>query len=157
LKHILGMVKPYPDVKGRQALQFELDYLRLVYAVGEMKKQGENAQGYFIVIGDGIPNRMAKWEHDYRGKRCVELISTLPTSYLGHTIEKEKSTDLSGMVTAAILGKTARLSDSTVRRNIEDYVIGSTILALEPRVQQIKDESRFPMGIRWDYYGVADS
>ncbi len=156
MKHILAMVKPYPDVKGHQASKVELDYLRLVHVVGEMRKQGENAQGYFIVIGDGIPKQMTRWEYYYRGKQCVELMSTLPTSPIGHSVGNEKSADLPGMVTAAILDRTSRLSNSSVRRKIEDLIMDATILALEPGIQRIRDESRFPFGLRWDYYGVVE-
>ena len=156
MKQVLAMVKPYPDVKGHGATKVHLDYLRLVYVVAEMRRQGENVQGYYIVIGDGIPKQMTKWEYAYRGKQCVELMSTLPASRIGHAVGNEKSADLSGMVTAAILDKTSRLSNSSVRRKIEDLIMGATILALEPGVQRIKDESRFPFGFRWDYYGVVE-
>ncbi|GEM_PF-2160396 len=155
MKHILAMVKPYPDTRGHQSPRVELDYLRLVYAVGEMRRRGENAQGYFIVIGDQIPRQMTRWEQDYGGKRYVELMSTLPTSYIRHSVLNERATDLSGMVTAAILD-TTRLSNSGILRNIEDYIMEETILALEPHVQRIKDRGRFPLDIRWDYYGVVE-
>lgn len=155
MKHVLAVVRPYPDVIGRRARKLELDYLRLVYFVGEMRKQGENAQGYFIVIGDQMPKQMNKWEQDYRGKQCVQLVSTLPTSYVHHSVLNDKTTDLTRMVTAAILNKTAELSNSELLRDMEDYITRETILSLEPGVQQIEDKSRFPMGIRLDYYGVV--
>jgi hypothetical protein len=155
VKHILAIVKPYPDVKGHQAPKVELDYLRIVHTVSEMRKQGEKAQGYFIVIGDQIPKQMTRWEQGYRGNQYVEMISTLPTSCIRHTARNEDSADLAGLVTAAILDKTGSPPSPDVLRNIQDYILDETILALEPRVQRIKDESRFPMGIQWDYYGVV--
>ncbi|MBI2849703.1 MAG: hypothetical protein HYX80_01510 [Chloroflexi bacterium] len=156
MKHLLAMVKPFPDCKGHKASMIELDYLRLIYAVGEMRRQCEDAQGYFVVIADEIPRRMSKWEHAYQGNRCVEMISTSPASYVRHPAGNEKTANLSGMVTAAILDKSGRQSYSSIRRSIEDCILAETILALEPNVQRIRDESRFPLGIRWDYYGVVE-
>ena len=155
MKHVLVVVKPYPDVNGRRAARVELDYLRLVYTIGEMRKQGQNAHGYFIVIGDQIPRQMNKWEEDYKGKQCVELISTLPTSHISTSLRRERIHDLSGMVTAAILGKTAATSSPKIIRDMADFITTETILDLEPGVRRIKDKNKFPFGIPLDYYGVV--
>jgi len=154
LKHVLAMVEPYSDFKGRKALKVELEYLRLVYTVSEMRKQGENAQGYFVVIADNVPNQVSKWERDYGGKPCVETITTSPDSYFKYSIESGKTSEISGTAAAAITDKAACRSNSTIRWSIEDFILSKTILALEPCVQRIKDESIFPLGIRWDYYGM---
>ena len=156
MKHILAMVKPYPDLRGLKASKVELDYLRVVYAVGEMRRQGELAQGYFVVIGESIPKNMTVWEQNYRGNSYVELMSTLPATHVRHGLQNDKTADLSGMVLAALLDDTSHVSNSAALRDMEDYILDETIRELEPGVMRIKDEARFPLGIRWDYYGLVD-
>ena len=50
MKHVLRMVKSQLDLRGAKSQKLELAYLRLVYAVKEIKKQGDNALGYLVVL-----------------------------------------------------------------------------------------------------------
>ena len=75
MKHILGTSTSNLDFKGAKGPKTELDYLRLVYAVKEIKKQGDDAQGYLVVMTDEMLNRVSQWEHKYRGKGHVKVKS----------------------------------------------------------------------------------
>jgi len=155
LKHVLATA--YLNTRGHKTQKAELDYLRLVYAITNIRKEGGDAQGYFIVIAEEIPHQLSKWEHDYRAKQSVKLISALPSNYYNNSVGKRKMTDLSGIVATAILDKNPHRSNSAIRQSIQDGILDEMIIALEPHIQQIKDESRFPLGVRWDYYGVVGS
>ena len=65
MKHVLGMAKSALDLRGAKGPKLELDYLRLLYAVKELRKRGDNAQGYLIVLTEPIHERTRQWENKY--------------------------------------------------------------------------------------------
>ena len=155
LKHILGMVKSNLDFKGAKGPRLELDYLRLVYAVKEMRKQGDNAQGYLVVMTDEMLNRVSQWEDKYRGRGHVEVISASLAGRIRYKLEHEKATNVAGMIEGLMGDKAASHSNANIGREIGEDALNETILRLEPNVQRVRDENRFPLGIRWDFYGVV--
>lgn len=155
MKYILGMAKSHLDLRGAKAPKLELDYLRLVYTVKEIRGKGDNAQGYLVVMTEEILNRVKQWEYKYQGKEYVELFSATLPNHVRRTLENEKARNLAGMVTGAMGEKAGGRSNSDKGRNIGETALNEIILRLEPNVQQIKDENRFPLGIRWDFYGLV--
>ena len=155
MKHILGMAKSHLDLKGAKAPKLELDYLRLIYAVREMRKQGDSAQGYLVVMTEEILNRVRQWEYKYQGKECVEVLSVSLPSRVRRTLENEKPRNLAGMVAGSTGGKAGGRSNADTGRNTGEAALTEIILRLEPSVQRVRDENRFPLGIRWDFYGVV--
>jgi len=155
MKHILGMAKSHLDLRGAKAPKLELDYLRLIYAVKEIREKGGNAQGYLVVMTEEIFNRVKQWEYKYQGKECVELlVATLP-NHVRRILENEKTRNLDGMIAGATGEKVGDRSNADKGRNIGETTLMEIILRLEPNVQQLKDENRFPLGIRWDFYGLV--
>ena len=152
MKHILAIVRPDLGVRGRKAHTAELEYLRLVYAITKMRRESKNAQGYFIVISESIPDYLKRWEHYYQARQSVELISALP-NHVSYSARKT-ATDFSGIVTEALLDKASH-QKSVIIQSIQNGILDETMCTLEPHVQRIKDENRFPLGIRWDYYGIT--
>lgn len=67
----------------------------------------------------------------------------------------EKTENLSGIVRAAVLDTSVGPLAVSLHRSMTESVLAETILGLEPDIQQVKDENRFPFSIRWDYYGVV--
>lgn len=155
MKHILGLAKSNLDLKGSKGPKVELDYLRLVYAVKEMKKQGDNAQGYLVIMTDDMLNRVSQWEHKYRGRGDVEVISASLAGRIRHRLENEKATTLVATIESLVGDKAAGRSNTNIGRDIGEDALNETILRLEPNVQRVRDENRFPLGIRWDFYGVV--
>lgn len=156
MKHILGMAKSHLDLRGAKAQKLELDYLRLVYAVKEIRRKGDSAQGYLIVVTEEILNRVRQWEYKYQGNGCVELFSATLPGHERRTLESEKASNLAGMVAGAIGEKTGGRSNADKGRSIGENALVEIILRLEPSVQRLKDENRFPLGIRWDFYGLVE-
>ena len=155
MKHILGMAKSHLDFKGAKSPKLELDYLRLVYAITAMRKQGDNAQGYFVVMADEMLSRISKWECNYRGKEYVEVVSASLNGHVSHTLENNKTVNLTRVVVSTIWDKSADRSITNVGRDIGEGILTEIIERLEPNVQRVRDENRFPLGIRWDFYGVV--
>lgn len=149
-------MKPHLDFQGARRPKFELDYLRLIYAVSEIRKQGEDAQGYFVVTAPSMLRRMSQIEHEYRGKNYAEVLSVSLGGYLMRIAPTEKAEILSGIVRAAALDTSAGSLATSIHSSMREFILAETILGLESNVQQVKDESRFPFCIRWDYYGVVE-
>ena len=156
MKHILGMSKSSLDLKGAKGSKLELDFLRLVYAVKEIRRQGENAQGYLIVLTPRIAESAKDWEHKYKCENCVKIIDMPLSNDAKDRLIKEKKRNIAGMVAGATGGKTLGRSSANIGRETGENGLKQMILMLEPKAKQIKDESAFPFGARWDFYGVVD-
>ena len=151
------MLKPQLDFKVSRVLKVELAYLQLIYAIIQIRKQGENAQGYFFVTNGEMLNRLSQFEHDYRGKEYAEVLRVSLDSFLRRTVRAEKTGILSGIVRAAILDTNDAPSTSSSYRSMREFILAETIVGLEPDVRHLKDESRFPFRVGWDYYGVVEN
>lgn len=156
MKHVLGMAKSSLNLKGARSPKLELDYLRLVYAVKEIRKQGDTAQGYLVVLTPQIVDRVKQWENKYQGNNCVEVIDASPPGGVKNRLIQEKASNLAGMVAAVTGGKAGRRSNADIGRETGENALKRTILLLEPNIKQVKDENAFPFGIHWDFYGLVD-
>ena len=156
MKHILGMAKSFLDLKGSRSQKLELDYLRLVYAVKDLRNSGDSAQGYLVVLTPEIYKCVKRWENKYRSKDCVMVIDVSLPNPIKNSLKLEKENNKAGMVAGVTGGKAGGLSNAYLGRQTGEYALTDSILELEPKVKQIKDEYRFPCYIRWDFYGTID-
>ena len=156
MKHVLGMAKSFLDLKGAKSQKLELDYLRLVYAVKDLRKGGEDAQGYLVVFTSQILERVKQWESKYQGKGCVEIIDVSLRRCVKSRLKQEKESNLAGMAAAVTGGEAGGRSNANFGRDTGESNLRKILLGLEPRVKEVKDENRFPCCIRWDFYGVVD-
>lgn len=157
MKHVIGMMKPHQDSQRVKDPKAELDYLRLLYAVSQIRQRGEAAKGYFVVTSDDALNRLSQLEHEYGGKEYAEVVSASPEGYLRHGAKGGKTEILSGLVRDAILDKGDSRSAASIQRRMREFILAETILGYEPDARQVKDVNRFPFRIRWDYYGVVEN
>jgi hypothetical protein len=152
------MVRPCLDFEGDGVQKVELDYLRLIYAVSELRKQhGDDAEGYVVAVTNEMLNRFTHLERDYHGKEYAQLLSVSLESYLRQTGRSKKTEVLSGIVRAAVLEKGDGRVAGAIHRAMREFILRETISGLEPDVQQIKDKDKFPFRIRWDYYGIVET
>ena len=156
MKHILGMAKSFLDLKGAKSQKLELDYLRLVYAVKDLRKGRDNAQGYIVVLTPQISERLKQWESKYRGMDFVKIIDVSLPSFVKNRLKHEKANNLAGMTASVTGGEAAGRSSANFGRHTGDNNLRKVILGLEPRVSEVKDENSFPCCVRWDFYGVVD-
>ncbi|MFC1869821.1 hypothetical protein ACFLYE_00950 [Chloroflexota bacterium] len=155
MKYILGMAKSHLDLRGAKGPKLELDYLRLVYAIKEMRKEGYSAQGYLVVMTEEILNRVRQWEYKYRGTEFVKVMIVSLTARMRRTLENDKKRNVAGMVAGTTGGKAGGRSNADTSRDIGEAALTEVILRQEPDVQRVRDESKFPLSIRWDFYGVV--
>ena len=155
MKHILGMTKSFLDLKGGRRPILELDYLRLVYAVDGLRKSGDNAQGYLVVLEPRISECVKRWENKYRGKDFVEVICAPLSPTDKDALKQEKINNKAGMVAGATGGEVGDRSSANLGRHIGEDALKNKILELEPGVL-VKDKSKYPLDVDWDFYGVVD-
>lgn len=155
MKHILGMAKSFLDLRGAKSPKLELDYLRLAYAVKELKKGGDDAQGYLVVLTPEISGCVKRWQNKYQAKDCVIVIDISLPQVLKNSLKLEKDNNKAGMVAGSIGGKTGGRSSANLGRQTGENALSDKIFELEPRVKQTHDENIFPCGIRWDFYGTV--
>jgi hypothetical protein len=149
------MSKLYLDFKGSKGPKLELDYLRLVYAVKEMKKQGEAAHGYFVVMTDDMVNHANQWEFKYGGIGNVEVLSASLADRIRNKLQQNGNLLKVPAIIAGIdSNKVTSRRTSNLGRAIGEGALAEIVTNLEPAVQRVRDENRFPLGIRWDFYGV---
>lgn len=157
MKHIIGMVRPRLDFEGNGMLEVELNYLRLIYAVRELRRHGDSAEGYIVAATNEMLNRLTHLERDYHGKVYAQVSSVSLESYLRQTAQSKKTEVLSGIVRSAILEKSDSQLAGVIHRAMREFILRETIIGLEPGVKQIEDKSKFPFHIPWDYYGVVET
>jgi hypothetical protein len=154
MKHVLGMAKRNLDLKGAKGPRLELDFLRLVYAVKELRRGDDDAQGYLLVVGEKIKQRVDKrWREKYRAGDTVRVCVAQLTDTERAALEQEVKKNIAGMV-AGTLGEDvgdrsnamqgARLIERELKRTIESHERG---------VQQCDDPPESIIDIQWDYYG----
>lgn len=153
MKHILGMAEPNLDLVGVTAIELELDYLRLAYAVKEIRNRGDKAQGYFVVLSPDIRDRVRLWEVRYETGDCVNVIyASLLVSEMQKLTEERESEVRGGE------GEEEReRSEESPGQQIAVNALRRKIFEMEPSVREITQEEEFPFHIQWDFYGVAAS
>jgi hypothetical protein len=113
MKHILGMVKRNLDLNGAKGPKLELDFLRLVYAVKELRQSADEAKGYLLVMTSAIAERVAAWQTKYQAGDSVQVgTAQLSQEQLG-TIHAEVRANVEGMVAGTVGEDVAGRSDAT--------------------------------------------
>jgi hypothetical protein len=156
MKHVLGMAKSFLDLKGAKSQKLELDYLRLVYAVKDLRNGSDNAQGYLVVLTPQISEHVKQWESKYRGMDFVKIIDVSLPSCVKNRLKQEKTSNLAGMAASVTGVEAGGRSSADFGRHTGENNLRKILLGLEPRVREVKDENRFPCCVRWDFYGVVD-
>jgi hypothetical protein len=156
MKHVLGMAKSFLDFNGSKSQKLELDYLRLVYAVKDLKSGGDDAQGYLVVLDPRISERVKRWENKYRGKGLVKIIDIPLPDLVKNHLKQEKINNLAGMVAGVTGGVAGKRSSASFGQDAGETNLKKMIFRLEPGVKEVKDENKFPCYVRWDFYGVVD-
>jgi hypothetical protein len=156
MKYILGMVKSHLNLKGAKNPKLELDYLRIVYAVKEIRKQGDNAQGYLAVLSPDIQKRLKRWDTKYQAKGCVSVVYKCLPSSDESKMKREKTRNVAGMIAGTMGSEVGGCSSANFSQKIGEEFLEEAILESEQGVRKVTDVKRFPFDIRWDFYGEVD-
>ena len=156
MRHILGMAKRHLDLNGAKAPKLELDYLRLVYCVKELRRAGDDAQGYLLVMTDAIARRTVSWENKYSAGDTVTVHVAQLNEQNVNDLQAEIQNNIDGMVAGTIGEDVAGRSDASVGGQLGENQLRDVIAQHEPHAVQCENEREFPFQIRWDYYGRAN-
>jgi hypothetical protein len=154
MKHILGMAKRHLDLKGAKGPKLELDFLRLVYAVKELRRGGDDAQGYLLVADEKIKQCVDKrWRKKYRAGDTVRVCVAQLTDTERAVLEQEVKKNRAGMVAGALGEDVGDRSSAARGASLIERELKRTIESHEPGVQQCDDPAESTIDIQWDYYG----
>jgi hypothetical protein len=154
MKHVFGMAKRCLSLNGANAQKVELDYLRLVYAVKELRRESHEAKGYLLVMTPAIAKRTERWLAKYNAGDAVEVIVPELTEEMKSIIKIEIINNIDGMIAGTIGEDVAGRADATPGCLIGERLLSEWIEQHETGISRQNNEKLFPLRIRWDYYGT---
>lgn len=153
MKHIIGMAKRSLDLAGAKGPKLELDYLRLIYAVNELRRTGVGAQGYLLVMNDNIAKRVSIWQGKYQAGDAVVVIVAKLTDEQLSALKAEVQANTAGMIAGTLGEDVDGKSNATFGGQLGEEQLQYFIEENEPGVLRNMNETEYPFKIRWDYYG----
>ncbi len=156
MKHILGMAKSNLDLNGVKPIKLELDFLRLAYAVKELRAKGESAQGYLLVMTETIEQRTRAWACKYdTGDTVIVVRPELSDDQLAR--RRDEVTDNIQAMVDVVQGRgSGEGADASFGRDLGESALAALIESREAQVVRESDQAQFPFSIRWDYYGINE-
>ena len=155
MRHVLGMAKRHLDLKGAKAPKLELDYLRLMVAVRQLRQRGHDAAGYLLVMTPTIKRRTQTWASKYGAKDEVQVLVATLTSRRQRQVQVEVMLNKGGMIDGSRGRPVRGRSDARKGARWAERQLCALIEKHELGVRRISDSNRFPLRIQWDYYGVV--
>jgi hypothetical protein len=148
------MAKRHLDLRGAKAPKLELDILRLVYAVKELRTRGDEALGYLLVLSPEVGSRARSWSVKYAAADAVEVLIGELDDQERLTIANEVRRNTEGMVAGTRGEAVGGASDSTEGAWLAEAKLLAEIRRREPGVTPVSELALYPFGIRWDFYGT---
>lgn len=151
--HVLGMAKSSLDLRGAKGPKLELDFLRLAYAIRNLKDAGMNAVGYLAVLDEKVATTSLAWIEKYSTGDQISILCFIPKGPDIDWLVAEKADNAIGFLPDRFLAKNERkLALANFGRDLgEKHLKG----AIEERHPGITPSTNFPLGINWDYYGTV--
>jgi hypothetical protein len=149
------MAKRSLDLRGAKGPKLELDYLRLLYVIKELRFRGTEAQGYLLVLASEIRSVTLLWQAKYEAGEAVTVLVAQLSDVERSLIEKEIETNTAGMLAGHMGLAGGNQSSAAEGAAIGEAHLEALIKVHEPGVIRITSQAEFPFRIRWDYYGVT--
>lgn len=152
--HILGMAKSSLNLNGAKRNKLELDFLRLAYAVRDLREAGEEAVGYLMVLTPSIAKTARGWIDQYgTGESVVVLCEAISGPEFDELL-REKANNALGLL------KEQRFEDAeqslSLANNGRELGERALLRAIEVRHPGATATTSFPHGIQWDFYGTLE-
>ena len=156
--HVLGMAKSSLNLQGAREQKLELDFLRLAYAVRELREAGEEAIGYLLVLVPDIAKTAAGWCEKYTtGEGVVILCEPIE----GETLEallKEKANNALGLLQPLDFDQANRaLSLANIGKELGERALQKVIESRHSGISPLHEntpQKQLPLQVNWDYYGT---
>jgi len=68
-------------------------------------------------------------------------------------LNKEKESNVLGMIAGSTGNNVGRQSDANIGKNLCETALKRFIRGKEPKITEQLNQSEFPLGIQWDFYG----
>jgi len=144
VKHVLGMAKSNLDLKGAKGSKLELDFLRLVYTVKELRARGDRAKGYLIVMEKGIATRVDSWIEKYQAGDTVVIEVAELSSDEREALKAEKKSNVAGMIAGSLGSTVGDQSNAELGKQVGEAALRSLVMSREPgNVIKLRPD-RFP-------------
>lgn len=153
--HVFGMAKAQLDLVGAKRRSLELDFLRLAYAVRRVTSLGDEACGYILVVTHSVADTVKKWMEKYGTEDSVIIIEASLTNEELRALQAEKERNKEGMLSGMRDENVDDLSNADYARTLGEGRLIDAIRKRHPTVEQISDEQKFTLGVKWDFYGVV--
>lgn len=154
---ILGMAKSSLDLNGAKRQKLELNCLQLIYAVRKIRDDGELAQAYLCVMTESIANTVDGWCLKYEAPDVVTSLVADTNPLTRALLIAEKLRNTQGMIRGSQGKAVGESSNADAGRQLGESELERQITLLYPGISRIADESKFPLGLSWDYFGEAES
>ncbi|MEO7360464.1 MAG: hypothetical protein ABI120_09040 [Gemmatimonadaceae bacterium] len=150
------MAKSNLDLRGAKAPKLELDVLRLIVAVRDLRKDGNSAEGYVLVLHQRVQNRVGSWLVKYGALDCIicECGDLHETERADVIAEKERN---AGAARDAVrTNKRSRMASANRGRDLGEAALERSIRSKEQGVIALGDRKKSPLSIDWDFFGTID-
>ena len=152
--NIIGMAKSHLDLGGAKPSKLELDFLKIAYTLSRLEVQGEHGKGFLLVFTEPIANRAYGWIKKYDTKESIEILLAELTNQEIKSLQDEKASNVEGMVSGTQGFEIGNKSNADYGQQIGESHLQKEIEHRYPHIVKITDQKRYPLGIRWDYYGT---
>jgi hypothetical protein len=152
--HVLGMAKSCLNLKGAKSAKVELDFLRLIYCIEKLRKEGQNAYGYLAVV-KGLEKNVENWIKKYKidiYPKYFDIITVELNNVQNENLNTEKENNSKANV---------RHIDESIDKIFASGIEGERIFEdkLKKEIHKrhvelinIPDNKEMPLKIRWDFY-----
>lgn len=155
MRYVLGMAKRHLDLRGAKAAKLELDFLRLLVAVRELRRSRHEAIGYLLVMTKAIKARTTSWVRKYRCQDEVQVLLGKLRSRQLTALETEAASNRLGMVAGTQGLRVGGRSSAVVGAKLAERLLVAQIKEREPGVREITTRRDLPLMIRWDFCGTG--
>jgi|SRR6185437_3276793 len=153
MRYVLGMAKRHLDLRGSKAPKLELDFLRLLFAVRELRRNGQDAVGYLLVMTNAIKTRTISWARKYCCRDEVQVLLGNLRSQQRSALEAEVISNRRGMVAGTRGLRVGGRSSARIGARLAERLLATQIKEREPGVREITRREDLPLMIRWDFCG----
>jgi len=155
MRHILGMAKSNLDASGAKGPKLEFDFLRLAYTVQALRRRGDDAQGYLLVLAPLLVSRIEVWVRKYETRDDVRCLCHALAPEEAARLALEKQANVAGMLAGAQGSTVEGRSSATVGQALGEAALHALVRDTEPGLVLVTDRARQPLGVQWDLYGVV--
>jgi len=146
VNHVLGVAFPHTEADGPHAVELELQFLRLAYAVCRLSWAGHDVSAYFVVLRQELRDRVLRLKAAYDVDDRVRVV------FAGLLVSEV--TELAEAVEAARKAGDAA-SAAGAARAVSLKALHREISALQPDAVESAPETSGPFAVSWDYHGTV--